>query len=177
MSQVYDWLPAIITLASCDGRWNTYASTLYESFKKDFILSTAIFQGSHIDLKRHPLINGREASFEHIISAGPDEQNRPPDMRRCEAIAWPRAIIDHVGTLGVVAWENPNKPGRWLIALDDFTYVVVLAERESGSLNEYPDCFVIWKNRYFLLWTAYFVNYDHQQAKLRRNYAAARHKC
>ncbi|MNH30689.1 hypothetical protein D3C79_909980 [compost metagenome] len=43
-----------------------------------------------LGLKRHPVIQGKEATFWHMISEGNDEAERLPDLRRCERIRWPR---------------------------------------------------------------------------------------
>jgi hypothetical protein len=48
----------------------------------------------------------------------------------------------------------PLRGCRIVIALEDFSYIVVLADR----------------GKYLLLWTAYCVEQEHRRAKLRREY-------
>jgi len=56
-----------------------------------------------------------------------------------------------------VWWRKERKgAGRMLIALLDFSYVVVLADR----------------GEYILLWTAYCVEQEHRRRKLRIEYKA-----
>lgn len=103
-------------------------------------------------VKRHPLVNGREATFQHLVSEGDDEGQRLPDLRRCERIRWPRAIIDALGTHRVVAWANERRGDRRVvIALPDFTYAVILADRGD----------------HIMLWTAYVVDKAYRRKQMR----------
>jgi len=103
-------------------------------------------------VKRHPLVNGREATFQHLVSEGADESERMPDLRRCERIRWPRAIIDALGTHRVVAWANERRGDRRVvIALPDFTYAVILADRGD----------------HIMLWTAYSVDAAYRRKQMR----------
>ncbi len=80
-----------------------------------------------------------------------------PDLRRCERIRWPRSIIEGADTKYVKSWKNSRKgEERLVLALEDFSYVVVLADRSD----------------YVLLWTAYCVEYEHRRRKLREEYEA-----
>jgi hypothetical protein len=109
-------------------------------------------------MKRHPLYQGKEATFWHIISEGEDEANRLPNFRRCERIKWPRCLIDAVATNRVRCWKQVRKGDhRVAIATSDFGYLVILAERSD----------------YVLLWTAYPVERKHEREKLRRQFEQA----
>ena len=104
-----------------------------------------------------PMIKGKEATFWHIISEGAVESERLPDLRRCERVRWPRAIITAFNSHSDVVkyWRNRRKSEeRVILALDDFSYIVVLADR----------------GKYMLLWTAYCVEREHQKNRLRREY-------
>jgi len=75
-----------------------------------------------------------------------------PDLRRCERIRWPRAIIDALGTHRVAAWANERRGDRRVvIALPDFTYAVILADRGD----------------YIMLWTAYSVDAAYRRKQMR----------
>jgi len=64
-------------------------------------------------------------------------------------------MIEAVTGGRVRCWRNQrNKDARVVIALDDFSYLVVLADR----------------GRYVLLWTAYSVEREHMRRKLRKEY-------
>jgi hypothetical protein len=155
-----EWLPELLRLADFEGDWDTYLDAIYQAFRRDFVLSTPLFRGTRMVLKRFPVTDGKEATFWHIISEGKDEQDRTPDMRRCERIRWPRPIIemvDHEPILKV--WEN-QRDGEtrtciWL-TYENVDYLVVLARRKD----------------YILLWTAYPITYPHQKVKLQREYEA-----
>ncbi len=108
-------------------------------------------------MKRYPLKHNKEATFWHIITKGNSESERTPDLRRCERIRWPRAIIDAASTESVKLWKNKRRnEERIILALSDFSYIVVLADRGD----------------YILLWTAYCVEHEHQRRKLEKEYCA-----
>ena len=106
-------------------------------------------------LKRHPIIQGKEATFWHMISEGNDEAERLPDLRRCERIRWPRPIIENTEDAALKVWREPNGSGhRVLIWFAEAEYLVVLDERKD----------------YILPWTAYPVEREHQQRKLEKRW-------
>jgi hypothetical protein len=113
-----------------------------------------------VAVKRHPELQGKEATFWHFISEGSDEANRTPDLRRCERIPWPRPITDAVDGGRLHCWKNNTRKGeeRYVLALADFSYVVVIADRGSHVLP----------------WTAYCVEQEHRRMKLAKEYQAAR---
>lgn len=155
-----DWLPPLFLLSDYDGDWQRYVEAVYDAFCWDFVESTPLMSGKRFSLKRHPLLQGKEATFWHITSEGPEEEERTPDLRRCERIRWPRALIESMGSMQVVEWvqERRNKQGvlekRFAIALPDFSYLVILTDRGD----------------YVLLWTAFCVEYDSQRRKLNAEY-------
>jgi hypothetical protein len=137
------------------GDWNIYLEAIYLIFKRDFVESKPVFPNRRVGLKRHPMTEGKEATFWHFISEGNDEENRVPDLRRCERIAWPRPIVEAIQSKSVCSWKTlRGKEKRIVISLPDFSYVVVLADRGD----------------YVLPWTAYCVERTHQREKLRREY-------
>jgi len=155
MSDSHGWLPTLILLPDHGSDWDQYLNAIYAVFYRDFVLTRpATFEGKLLNLKRHPLEQGKEATFWHMISEGQVESERQIDLSRCERIAWPRAIIDADRSL-VRRWENRRgTERRILLALDDFSYLVVLADRGD----------------YVLPWTAYNVEQNHRREKLRREY-------
>jgi hypothetical protein len=106
-------------------------------------------------LKRHPVIQGKEATFWHLISEGKGEEERLPDLRRCERIRWPKPIIEHSDEATIKVWGNERKgEKRVCLWLEQEEYLVVLAERRG----------------YILLWTAYLVKEKHRKVKLQKEY-------
>jgi hypothetical protein len=66
-------------------------------------------------------------------------------------------MIEAAARGDVNVWQNERRGRRrFVIALSDFSYVVVLEERR----------------RYFLLWTAYPVSREHRRQKLRKEFEA-----
>jgi hypothetical protein len=155
MSNASEWLPSLVLLNQYEGDWHKYIEAVYKYFKEDFIDSRPRFVDRTVRTKRHPLYQNKEYTFWHITSEGKKEEDRVPDIRRCERIRWPRPIIEYCTSDFIRCW--PNKRGRekriilWCYEED---YVVVLADRK----------------KYVLLWTAYMVTYRHTKEKLLREY-------
>ena len=113
------------------------------------------FQGRRLGLKRHPLSQGKEATFWHMTSEGRDEESRIPDFRRCERIRWPKPVIEHDADPAVKIWRNQRgREKRICLWFEQEQYLVILADR----------------GEYILPWTAYLVEKPHQQRKLRQEY-------
>lgn len=146
-----EWLPALVTLDQCNGDWNVYVEVVYGCFKREFIDASPSFLGKRVSFFWGDRVLGKPATFWHLISEGPQEAHRLPEIRRTERIRWPRALIEAVGT-GRVRWWRSPRPGqqRYLIALPDFTYVVVLEGRPE----------------FLLLWTAYPVENQNRRRNL-----------
>jgi len=155
------WLPDLLCLSEFGGSWDHYLRSLYAVFRRDFISSPPRFGNLPVGLKRHPIIEGREATFWHLISEGSQEAQRLPDFRRCERIAWPRAIIAQSDRQEVCVWENRRHgERRFCLWVEAAEYLVILAARKQ----------------HVLLWTAYPVVESHRKRKLRQEYEAARKK-
>lgn len=159
-----DWLPDLILLDDHGGNWDDYLEKLYQHFTVDFIHSKPSWPGKRVNLKRHPVEKGKEATFWHFISDGENENERIPDLRRCERIRWPRptmeAFIERQPTDSdrIVWWKNRRRGNEWryLLALPDFSYLVVVADR----------------GEYVLPWTQYCVEQLNRREKYRKEYNA-----
>jgi len=147
-----EWLPPLFKFK---GNWPLYLNALYELFKADFIEAKPQFRGRRIGLKRHPMSEGKEATFWHLVQEGPVEESRLPDLKRCERIRWPRPIIENSEDSTLRVWMNIRKgEARVLLFLEEEEYIVVLAERKG----------------YLLLWTAYLVDKPHRKRKLLKEF-------
>lgn len=154
------WLPPLVMLEAYGGDWHAYEAAVYAIFKADFIDAALTFRGMCVGLRRHPMYNNREWAFWHVIQEGPVEENRTPDMRRCERIRWVRAVIDHAHDPAVKVWENVRRgERRFLLWLESQDFLVVLAWRGRG---------------YAMLVTAYPTDRGHTRRKLRQEYEQAR---
>lgn len=153
------WLPPLVEFD-----WNRYAESIdraYAVFWADFgdPVTRPAFQTRRLGLKRHPELEGKSATFWHFVTEGSEEATRTPVRERLERIGWPRAMISEAGGVPprVRVWSTRRGAAvRWLIALEDFSYVVVLDDRQE----------------YLLPWTAYPVVHEHQRQKLRREWDA-----
>lgn len=155
MSAAPDWLPPLVLFNDYGGNWEGYLDAIYEWFKQDFIDSKPVFQGQQLGLKRHPMTHGKEATFWHLIQEGKVEDDRTPDLRRCERIRWPRPIIEHNSDPTIKIWRNQRRnEDRVCLWFEPENYLVILADRGD----------------YILPWTAYLVEKSHQQRKLQREY-------
>ena len=160
MSDTPDWLPPLVLLQEYNGDWEQFIEAVYAYFKVDFIDSKPRFQDKAIKLKRYPLLEGREATFWHIVTEGKEEDKRVPDLRRCERIRWSRPTIEHSNDESIRCWSNirgnarRRNERRVVLWFYDEDFVVVLADR----------------GRYVLLWTAYYVSWNSTRRKLLKDY-------
>lgn len=155
MSNTPDWLPALVRFSEYGGDWNSYIEAVYGHFKAAFVDSTPMFLGKRVGLKRHPMLDNKEAVFWHMTSEGKEEAERTPDLRRCERVCWLRPTIEHCDDGAVRWWRNKRGGDRRVVLwLFEHDYVVVLAER----------------GQYCLLWTAYCVSSEHTRRKLLNEY-------
>jgi hypothetical protein len=146
------WLPPLFHFT---GDWVLYQEALYELFKADFIDMKLQFRGKRIGLKKHPMSEGKEYAFWHLIQEGPVEISRTPDLRRCERIRWPRPIIENSLDPSLKVWTNTRKGDpRVLLWLEEEEYLVVMADR----------------NGYMLFLTAYPVDQPHRKRKLLKEF-------
>lgn len=151
-----DWLPDLIEYNDY-GDWDEYLKVIHGVFQDDFVRrQPPTFRGARMGVKKHPIVDGLEATFWHFISTGKgSEDDRVPDFRRCERIAWPRPIIEAVDDGRVRCWPTERRGEiRMVLAVEDFSYVVIIAVRKE----------------YVLPWTAYFVEHEHRRKKLRKEY-------
>jgi len=155
MTRVPDWLPGLVLFADHDGDWDRYLTAIYAIFRRDFVENKPAFKGRRLGLKRHPIDEGKEATFWHMISEGAQETERTPDFRRCERISWPKPIIGNTDDQCVKYWVSVKKgEDRIHIWLQDEDYVVVLADRKT----------------YILPWTAFLVDRQHTREKLSKEH-------
>ncbi len=157
MNNNLSWLPPLVLFENYNGDWKIYLEALYAYFKEDFVDNKPTFQGRRLGLKRHPLTDLKEITFWHMISEGKDEEERIPDLRRCERIRWPKPVIEHDNDPSIKVWRNTRKgKNRICIWLETENYLVILADRGN----------------YILPWTAYLAEKPHQQRKLLQEYEA-----
>lgn len=154
-----DWLPELIPLS---GDWSAYVEEVFDVFERDFIKPRARFRGLEVRLRWMPEYQGKPSAFWHLIQEGKIEEERTPDLRRCERIAWLRAILDHSADPKVKIWENERRGSggvqkQVLLWLEEQDFIVILGIRDG----------------YYLLLTAYPTNFAHTRRKLLLEYEAS----
>ena len=155
-----EWLPEIIPLSEYGGDFQAYLRAVYRVFRRDFVSSQPSFRSRHCYCDSRLDSDGLECGFWHIITDGNIESERVPNLRRCERIAWPRALIEAADSPLVRVWESYRKrPGegrqlRISLAPGDFSYLVVLKPTSKA----------------FILVTAFYLENEYQREKRRREY-------
>lgn len=146
-----DCLPNLILMENYYGNWQNFFDAVYQTFSQDFVHSKPVFRGRTLGLKRHPEYDDKSATFWHMISEGKVEEDRQPDIRRCERIGWPKPIIENNESLELKIWAEKRRGNKRIhIWFEEEDYLVVLDDRKS----------------YILPWTAYFIEKDHERKKL-----------
>ena len=160
------WLSPIVTCQDYN-KWNEYLEYIYNFFKVDFIDTKPIFDGKFVNFKKAPMDGKYEHTFTHLThkdefhtSVNPND--RVPDPRRAERIAWNRAIIDNYicndiceNCEKIVYFEEMYKNNvRVYLLFKDVKFLVILEKREN----------------YNLLITGYYVEYEHAMRKYIKKY-------
>ena len=123
------------------GDWEAYGEALYEIFQNTLLNKILLFQGLRVGIRRLPEYKDKHFAFWHLISEGEKEEERTPDFRRCERLAWVSWVIQNCDNCAEISWwENTrNSEKNIVIWYEKENYAVILARRKD----------------YFLLKTAY----------------------
>ncbi len=130
------------------GDWHQYEDAIYQIYLNTFVKAKITFQGLPVTARYVPATRDKGFSFWHVISEGNKEEDRVPDLKRCERIAWIAWLIQNVGTHpDLCCWESERKGNvHTVIWYEKESYAVVLAKRDG----------------YFVLKTAYWVKRDRE---------------
>lgn len=156
MSQIT--LPDIVCLNDFGGDYDAFIDAVYAIFERDFVKYRPIFRGKKLALKHHPEYQGRAYTFYHMTHQGSDEQNRTPDLRRCERISYAKPVIENCDKWNLKIWpqirDGKHRVCIWLEVEGEPDYFVILDVREN----------------YILPWTAFVAEHKHQTRKKQREY-------
>jgi len=122
-------LPPLICLEDCDGNWGKYINKVFAVFYRDFIESQPKYNNKWVRCRREPIFQGKEAGFWHCTSTGDQEDQRKPDLRRCERIGWIRFAIENCLDVNVDCWTNERHGEVHHLVWLREELLVVLAER------------------------------------------------
>ncbi|MCH7805817.1 MAG: hypothetical protein IH995_01550 [Proteobacteria bacterium] len=141
-------LPDLMPLTDFEGDVELYLDGLYEFYEINIVRAGLTFDGNPISCRRHPETDGKGFRFWHIISTGTAEEERIPDLRRCETITLIPYILNNVNNdPNISYWENiRGTETNILIFLDGEDYLVILGKRRNYNLlkSAYP---IIQPNR------------------------------
>lgn len=136
MPQKVPWLPSRFEFHAYGNDWIAYRADLEVCFKATLMVSPAVVQGLKCNV-RWP------ETFEHLTTEDRGAAGRVPALDRCERVGWVRPMLDRPGVNDETRLWRTTRPGghhRLLIALDDFSYLVVFEERRTGLhlITAYP---------------------------------------
>ncbi|WHZ21498.1 MAG: hypothetical protein OJF47_000610 [Nitrospira sp.] len=125
------------------GDWDRYEDELYEIYLETVVRSGLTFGGLPVRSKYRPPTKNKGYGFWHLISEGEREEERTPDIRRCERIRWVSWLVRNALSDSDITWWENDRWGNTHIVIwhENENFAVVLAKR-SG---------------YVLLKTAYWV--------------------
>lgn len=145
--------PDLVRFADFGGDWAAYETELHRIFIAEIARGAIVFDGLSVNCRRLPETAGKWASFWHLVQEGRVEDERLPDLRRCERIRWVRWVIENAGTnAGIDIWQNTRGAEVNTLLWFREEYLVVLGERKG----------------YWLLRTAYCTKKSGRIAQLRK---------
>jgi len=137
MNQSPDWLEPLIRLEDFNGDSEAYIANLFSVFTRDFINTIPTFRGKKIFYDKKDDA-GKPQAFTHITT----EENRQTKqrelcLRRCERIAWIKAVIEHANDPKILVWEREQKTSkrravRTFLFLENEDFLVILQEIKWG---------------------------------------------
>lgn len=139
-------------LLNFTGDWDDYVEQLYTIFLDEIAKGGLTFRGDPVSCRRMPETDKRWAAFWHLVQEGRIEDDRLPDLRRCERLRWIKYVIENWNTDSSIQWWENNRDGNVSVLLWlNEEYLVILAKR----------------NGYWLLKSAYETSKPHRLASLR----------
>ncbi len=142
-------------LLQFEGRWEPYLDILYQEYLDTIVNGDLLFRQLPVRTKFMPEHNGKGFSFWHVISEAPSPENRNeddriPDMERCERIRWIAWTIKLAGQEKFSWWESKRgSKTNVVIWAEDYDFAVVLAKRSNYYLLKTAYCLKERRKRTF----------------------------
>lgn len=161
MNLTPDWLEPLVQLEDFNGDAEAYIAHLFSIFTRDFITTAPTFRGKRI-LHDKTDDAGKPQAFTHITTEeNLQTKQRELCLRRCERIAWIKAVVENADDPRVLVWEKEQKTSqrratRTFLFLENEDFLVILQEIKWG---------------HFLI-TAIYVDNPNQKRKHRKAYEA-----
>jgi len=151
--------PDLLLFDAFGGDWTAYENELHRIFMEEIARGGVQFRGARVGCRRHPEADGKWASFWHLVQEGRVEDDRLPDLRRCERIRWVRWVIENAATHPEIdEWQNMRGTEVNTLLWYREEYLVVLGQRQG----------------YWLLRTAYCTDKSGRIRQLRKERDAFR---
>lgn len=145
--------PDLLRFADFGGDWAAYEAELNRVFMDEIARAGLVFRGEAVNCRRHAEVAGRWASYWHLVQEGPVEDDRTPDLRRCERMRWvPWVIQNAVAHPEIDEWQNTRGTEVNTLLWYSEEYLVILGRR----------------NGYWLLRSAYCTEKSGRVAQLRK---------
>jgi len=137
------------------GDWSRYVEEVYDIYSVTIFKGNLLLENKPVRCRHHPPSKGKGYGFWHVVQEGKVEDDRIPDLRRCERIRWISWMIQQVGKNPEITWweESRGTEEDRLLWLEAEDYLIILSKR----------------NDYWLLKTAYMTNRHHKRTTLRKN--------
>jgi hypothetical protein len=131
--------------------WDDYCEVLYQVFCDEIRPPNLSYNDTRITCRRTPETYGKWNAFWHLVQEGKIEDDRTPDLRRCERLKWVAFVISNFNlNPDIQVWENPRR--KTVLFWYREEYLVVLSKRSD----------------YYLLKTAYCTEKPHRKEALRQ---------
>ncbi len=143
--------PELIVLKDFSG-WDAYEDAIYAVYLDTVVHARLTFRGHPLKVRFNPKTKHKGYGFWHLISEALDQRNRSeeeriPDLRRCERVRWVAWCILNAdaGSLEFSWWENERgRETHVVLWAEQHDFAVVLAKRQTAQ-----------GLRFYLLKTAY----------------------
>lgn len=133
--------PDLVSFQEFGGDWKAYEAALYRIFREEIAGGSLRFRGLPVRCRRLPETGGRWAAFWHLVQEGRAEEDRTPDLRRCERIRWIRWVIENGVTHPAIdEWQNTRRTEKNTLLWYREDYLVVLAQRRGSWLLKTAYC-------------------------------------
>lgn len=130
--------------------WAEYEDVIYAVYLQSVAHANLMLLGAPVRVKFHPSTKHKGYGFWHLISEAPSQDNRNeddrlPDLSRCERVQWVAWCIQNAGSSSFSWWENSRKGQTHVVIwAEEHDYAVMLGKRNTAE-----------GVRYYLLKTAY----------------------
>lgn len=129
--------PALISMHDFPG-WEAYEDAIYAVYLETVAHARLTFRGCPLKVRFNPETKRKGYGFWHLISEAPTQNNRYeeeriPDLRRCERVRWVAWCIQHADACapGFSWWENERgREKHVVIWAEQHHFAVVLAKRQ-----------------------------------------------